>query len=68
MVVKKLGAGIEAFNSVPTAIYNFLVNEDNFSKSVIYAASLGGDTDTIASMTGAIAGAYYGVESIPKSG
>jgi poly(ADP-ribose) glycohydrolase ARH3 len=27
---------------------------------------LGGDSDTIASMTGAIAGAYHGEESIPK--
>jgi len=27
---------------------------------------LGGDTDTIASMAGAIAGAYHGINSIPK--
>jgi len=27
--------------------------------------SLGGDTDTIASMTGAVAGAWYGIELIP---
>jgi len=66
MVVKQLGVGIEAFNSVPTAIYAFLINEESFKKSVIYAASLGGDADTIASMTGAIAGAYHGVESIPE--
>ena len=32
----------------------------------MYAISLGGDTDTIASMAAAIAGSYYGVESIPK--
>ncbi len=32
----------------------------------MYAISLGGDTDTIATMAGAIAGAHYGVESIPK--
>jgi len=32
---------------------------------VIYAVSLGGDTDTIASMAGAIAGACYGIECVP---
>lgn len=33
----------------------------------MYAISLGGDSDTVASMAGAIAGACYGLESIPKS-
>ena len=32
----------------------------------MYAISLGGDTDTIATMAGAIAGAYYGIEAIPQ--
>ncbi len=32
----------------------------------MYAISLGGDTDTIATMAGAIAGAHYGVESVPR--
>ena len=27
---------------------------------------MGGDADTIGAMTGAIAGAYHGVEAIPK--
>lgn len=64
-VVKELGNGIEAFNSVPSAIYSFLSNIDSFKEAVIYAVSLGGDTDTIGAMTGAIAGAYHGVKSIP---
>jgi len=29
--------------------------------------SLGGDTDTIASMAGAIAGACYGIDNIPAA-
>jgi ADP-ribosylglycohydrolase len=32
---------------------------------VTYAVSLGGDTDTIAAMTGAISGAYHGTQGIP---
>jgi poly(ADP-ribose) glycohydrolase ARH3 len=63
-VIKELGNDILAFNSVPTAIYSFLANPD-FEEALIYAVSLGGDTDTIGAMTGAIAGAYYGVEAIP---
>ena len=31
---------------------------------IIYTISLGGDTDTIASMAGALAGAFYGIEGI----
>ena len=62
----ELGNGIEAFNSVPSAIYSFLVHHDSFARAVIHAVSLGGDTDTIGAMTGAIAGAYLGVDAIPN--
>ena len=31
------------------------------------AISLGGDTDTIATMAAAIAGAHYGIDAVPKS-
>lgn len=66
-IVAQLGNGIEAFNSVPTAIFSFLLHYDSFSEAVLYAVSLGGDTDTIGAMTGAISGAYLGIESIPDS-
>jgi poly(ADP-ribose) glycohydrolase ARH3 len=65
-VVSALGHGIEAFDSVPTAIYSFLTHTNSFAEAVVYAISLGGDTDTIGAMTGAIAGAYLGVEAIPQ--
>ena len=64
-VVKELGNGIEAFTSVPTAIYSFLYHPGSFEEAVIYAISLGGDTDTIGAMTGAISGAYLGIDAIP---
>lgn len=38
-----------------------------FRRTIQYAISLGGDTDTIASMAGAIAGAYYGIDVINES-
>ena len=53
--------------AVCCAIYAFLRCADkSFSKLVPYAISLGGDTDTIASMAGAVGGAYWGVETIPQ--
>ena len=64
-VIAELGNGEAAFKSVPTAIYSFL-RADSFKDAVIYAVSLGGDTDTIGAMAGAISGAYYGEEAIPK--
>jgi poly(ADP-ribose) glycohydrolase ARH3 len=64
-VAKELGTGVEAYNSVPTAIYCFLRNQGSFEDSVLYAVSLGGDTDTIGAMTGAISGAYHGDQAIP---
>lgn len=46
--------------SVPQAIEAFLESED-FEDAIRIAVSLGGDSDTIAAMTGSLAGAYYGV-------
>jgi len=65
-VVAVLGNGIEAPRSVPTAIYCFLRQTQSYEDTVIYAISLGGDTDTIAAMAGAISGAYLGIETIPS--
>lgn len=63
-IIAELGAGEAAFESVPTAIYCFLRFE-SFEASVSYAVSLGGDSDTIGAMTGALSGAYYGEGAIP---
>ena len=51
----------KAKNSVPQAIYCFLVS-DNFEDAIRKAISIGGDSDTIAAITGSIAEAYYGIE------
>ncbi|XP_063168212.1 ADP-ribosylhydrolase ARH3 isoform X1 [Candoia aspera] len=76
-VLKELGNGIAALHSVPTAIYSFLrcmeshpdIPEDynSLQRTIIYCILLGGDTDTIATMAGAIAGAFYGEEQVPQS-
>ncbi|XP_076249870.1 ADP-ribosylhydrolase ARH3 [Calliopsis andreniformis] len=72
-VIEKLGNSVAALYSVPTAIFCFLraqkpitgiQTENPFRRAIQYAISLGGDADTIGSMTGAIAGAFYGEEKI----
>lgn len=66
-VVGVLGNGVEAPRSVPTAIYCFAKHPKSYKETVTYAISLGGDTDTIAAMAGAISGTYLGVEAIPSN-
>lgn len=61
-----LGTGIAARDSVPTALACFLAHSDSFADTVTAAISLGGDTDTIAAMAGALAGAYHGYTAIPE--
>lgn len=48
-------------NSTPQAIQAFL-ESNSFEDAIRNAISIGGDSDTIAAMTGSIAEAYYGVE------
>jgi poly(ADP-ribose) glycohydrolase ARH3 len=66
-IVKELGVNVTAPDSVPIAIYNFLLNSSNFYEVLHSSISCGGDTDTIACMSGAIAGALLGIREIPKN-
>ncbi len=51
-----------ATKSVPYAIFCFLESV-NFEDAIRKSLSIGGDTDTIAAITGSISEAYYGVPS-----
>jgi poly(ADP-ribose) glycohydrolase ARH3 len=59
------GNGIEATSSVVTAVASFGLTPDSFNETIGNAILLGGDTDTIAAMAGAISGAYLGREALP---
>jgi poly(ADP-ribose) glycohydrolase ARH3 len=59
------GNGIEAASSVVTAIAAFTMAPDSYEQTIGSAILLGGDTDTIAAMAGAISGAFLGKRSIP---
>ena len=42
-----------------------LLTTDNYKDCVLKAVNLGGDTDTVAAVAGGLAGALYGLDSIP---
>lgn len=64
-IASRLGADITALGSVPTAVALFLSNSDDLETALVAAVLAGGDTDTIASMTGAITGARTGHTGVP---
>jgi poly(ADP-ribose) glycohydrolase ARH3 len=59
------GNGIEAASSVVTAIACFGLTPNSYEQTIGNAILLGGDTDTIAAMAGAVSGAYLGRTAIP---
>jgi poly(ADP-ribose) glycohydrolase ARH3 len=65
-VAEVLGNTSAAPQSVPAAIYA-ACHVDDFREVVSFAVRCGGDTDTIAAMAGAIAGARHGDNAIPSS-
>lgn len=57
---------IDALSTTHAALCCFM-ETSSFAESVGTAAALGGDSDTIAAICGAMAGSYYGIPSIPAS-
>jgi poly(ADP-ribose) glycohydrolase ARH3 len=60
----RLGSSSDARESVCAAVYSALAHA-TFEDAACFAVRLGGDTDTVAAMTGAIAAASHGAASIP---
>ena len=54
-------------HSAGFAIYGFLRTPDDFWESIFACIQVGGDTDTVAAMCGALAGAYAGYEKIASA-
>lgn len=52
-------------DSLKVAVHSMLAG-NNFEETVLHAVNLGYDTDTNAAITGALAGTFYGLESIPN--
>ncbi len=53
-------------NTLECALYSFF-KFDNYNETVLWVVNLGDDADTVACVTGQIAGAYYGILEIKES-
>ncbi|MBO7702521.1 MAG: ADP-ribosylglycohydrolase family protein [Eggerthellaceae bacterium] len=62
---EKVKSGGFVLDTLGAAIWCF-ANTDSYAECVLAAVNLGGDSDTTACVAGALAGAYYGYESIPE--
>ncbi|MEM3451623.1 MAG: ADP-ribosylglycohydrolase family protein [Nitrososphaerales archaeon] len=61
-----VGAGIESNEAIPTAFGIFFATNGEPMDAITMATNIGGDSDTIASIVGGIAGAFKGIEAFPK--
>lgn len=66
-VANILGHGTAAHESLPFALYCFLIHPHEFMECVLCAVLNGGVRDTLGTMAGAVAGALLGGEALPKS-
>ncbi|MCZ7392015.1 MAG: ADP-ribosylglycohydrolase family protein [Candidatus Methanoperedens sp.] len=65
-VFAKLGTSCLVYETVPSAFYCFLRHFESPENAIIEAVNAGGDTDSIACITGALCGALHGIGSFPK--
>lgn len=62
----RTGTGGFTLETVPAAFFCFLhYSAQSLEEAVILAANAGDDADSIAAITGALAGAYHGVAAVP---
>jgi ADP-ribosylglycohydrolase len=64
-IVELVGTSLATQESVPAAFAVLALHPDDPWQACLTAASLGGDSDTIAAMTGAVAGACHGMDRWP---
>jgi len=65
LIYTLVGTSLATQESVPAAFAVLAAVPDDPWQACLLAASLGGDSDTIAAMTGAVSGACHGVEAFP---
>lgn len=66
-VATEMGNDVTALASVPAALAAYLCHPDDPAAAIQFAINLGGDTDTIAAMTGALSGARLGDDAVPAA-
>ncbi|MCX9085314.1 MAG: ADP-ribosylglycohydrolase family protein [Candidatus Methanoperedens sp.] len=65
-VFSKIGTSYLMIDTVPCAFYCFARHFKNPEHGIIEAVNAGGDTDSIACITGAMVGAFYGMDLFPE--
>lgn len=63
--IRELGQGFTADETLAIAVYCALKYENDFERGIIAAVNHSGDSDSTASVTGNILGAFLGVRAIP---
>ena len=61
-----VGSGLHISEAVPAVFGIMVAAKGDLMEAIIAAVNIGSDTDTIASMTGAVLGALHGAEPIPQ--
>ncbi|MFI5952500.1 ADP-ribosylglycohydrolase family protein [Cryptosporangium sp. NPDC051539] len=65
LIARLVGTGLATQEAVPAALAVASLHPGHLWDACRHAASLGGDTDTIAAMAGAVVGAHAGLGSVP---
>lgn len=61
-----IGTGLHISEAVPSAFGLFAASGGNAMESIISAVNVGYDTDTVATMSGALGGALHGKDAFPE--
>jgi ADP-ribosylglycohydrolase len=64
LITDAVGNGMMTYETVPAAVALFIASKGDPKLAVFGGVNIGGDTDTIASIAGALAGAYSGIEKV----
>ncbi len=63
----ELGRGVAVQESMPFALYAFLLHPQRFEECLFCAVLNGGDCDTLGAMACSISGAYLGAGALPRA-
>jgi ADP-ribosyl-[dinitrogen reductase] hydrolase len=66
-VFEEFGTSYMVYDTVPCAFYCLSRHFGEPEKAIIEAVNAGGDTDSIACMTGALCGALHGIDAFPEN-
>ena len=64
--VVSMGTSKFVLQSLPAALFCFLIHHRDPESAILCAVNAGGDADTIGAMTGALAGTFNGAQAIPS--